>query len=168
MRRHEPVDVGLAGRFRAEDAQRRALGIASEHGRDADRHRDIDRSADDCAERLGAAADEQQVDVDAVLLEDAGAVADLGDGGVPCAALRHRHLQGILRPGGRRGRTEERDDRRKQNHKHAHGIPSTSSHHGRGGVSALSSAALSRIAVPYATGRGGALSAAGSDTFDQP
>jgi len=46
----------------------------------------------------------QDFDGEAALGKNAGALAEFRDGGVPLAALRHRHLQQILGPSGREWR----------------------------------------------------------------
>ena len=43
--------------------------------------------------------DVEDFEIEPVLLEDAAALAELGDAGVPGAALRNRNLQRLLRPG---------------------------------------------------------------------
>src|SRR5262249_40881019 len=59
---------------------------------------------------IRAGLDVKDLEVEPVLLENAGALAELGDAGVPGAALRDRDFQGLLRPG---DAARARDDRKR-------------------------------------------------------
>ena len=63
--------------------------------------------------RLGAALGVENLHRDAAFLENAGPLAELRDGGIPLAALRHRDLQQVLGTGGRerRKQSDENDNR---------------------------------------------------------
>jgi hypothetical protein len=45
---------------------------------------------------------EQQIEIEAVLLEDAGLLAELGYRSIPAPALTDGDLQRVVRPGGER------------------------------------------------------------------
>jgi len=60
-------------------------------------HPDIDAAREHRLQRLGAALGVEQLQRQAMLLEDACALAELGYRGIPIAALANRELQHILR-----------------------------------------------------------------------
>src|SRR5260221_261102 len=68
-----------------------------------DRKADVNSAADDRLQRLAAARGVDHLKLDAVLLEDAGLGAELGDGGVPIAALPDGELEEIVGVGAGRG-----------------------------------------------------------------
>src|SRR5262249_99985 len=105
IRWHEPIDLRLTGHLGRKDAKRCALAVSAEHSRDAARHREIDRTADDAPYHLGTGTGEEKVQIEPVLLEDTGLLTDLADRGVPGAALRDGKLERVLAG----GRPDERD-----------------------------------------------------------
>jgi hypothetical protein len=76
---------------------------------------DIHAAADHRLDRFRAGLDVEDFKIEPVLLEDAAALAEFGDTGVPSAALRDRNFQRFLRPaiaaraGGQSERAEGRD-----------------------------------------------------------
>ncbi len=64
--------VGGAGRLRADDAHRRALRIGRHGAERADRETQIDAAGDHRLQRLAAARGVDHLELEAVLLEDAG------------------------------------------------------------------------------------------------
>ena len=97
VRAHVPIRI-LPGRFRADDADGRALGVGAHDAERAGSDPDIDAAGDRGLHRLAAAAGEQQLEIEAVLAENAGALAQRGRGSVPDFALADRDLE---RVGGR-------------------------------------------------------------------
>ena len=86
------------------------FGKGADGGRDAGGGRDIHAAADHRLDRFRTGLDVEDLEIEAVLLEDAAALAELGDAGIPSATLRNRHPQRLLRPGasGRAGNYRER------------------------------------------------------------
>ena len=89
--------VVRAGERRADGAHRRALRIGAEHRVRAGADADIDARRDDRLQGLAAALRVEHVEHEAVLLEDAGVLAKLGDALLPAAALPDRDLERVLR-----------------------------------------------------------------------
>src|SRR5437867_12571909 len=98
IRRHIPVEVGRADHFAADDADRRAFRERADGSRDAGRSRDIHAAADHRLDRFRARLDIEDFEIETVLLEDAAALTELGDAGIPGATLRDRYLKSLLRP----------------------------------------------------------------------
>ena len=94
--RHVPVEIGRADHLAADDADRRALGEGADGGRHAGGGRDVHAAADHRLDRFRAGLDVEDFEVEPVLLEDAAALAELGDAGIPGAALGDRDLQSGL------------------------------------------------------------------------
>ena len=101
--RPDPVELAPMMRMGAPFA----VGAeAAEHpGAEAD----VDRAGDDDLQRLAAALGVEDVEIEAVLLEDAGLLAELGDGAFPAAADRRGDLE---RFGGKRRRERASDNQR--------------------------------------------------------
>ena len=87
--------VGRAGCLRADDAHRCALGIGGHGALGADREAKIDRAGDDRLQRLARPRRVDDFEVDAVLLEDAGLLAEIRNRRVPVAALADGELEEI-------------------------------------------------------------------------
>src|SRR5262249_57682445 len=71
-----------SGRFRPDDANRRALGVGAHDAERAGGDADVDAAGDHRLHGLAAAAGEQQFEVEVVLAENAGALAQRGR--TPC------------------------------------------------------------------------------------
>ena len=113
VRPHVPEQVRGAGGLGADDAQRGSLGEQAERAHDARRHADIDAAGHDGLLRLASPLRVEDLEGEPVLLEDADALAELGHGGVPVAALADGELQRVLRGGRQRAgrdRAEDGDD----------------------------------------------------------
>jgi len=76
-----------SGRFRPDDADRRALGVGAHDAERAGGDPDIDAAGDRRLHRFAAAAGEQEIEVEIVLAEDAGALAQCRRSTVPYLAL---------------------------------------------------------------------------------
>src|SRR5262249_8345401 len=96
---HVPEQVAGASDLRADDAHGCAFGEGAEHAHDADADADVDAAGDHGLLRLAGALGIEQLEREAVLLEDAPAIPDLGDASVPQPALPDREPQRLLRPG---------------------------------------------------------------------
>ncbi len=96
IRLHVPVQIAGASGLGADDAHRRAFGIGAEHAHDTRGDADIDAAGDDRLLRLAGALRVDHLKHEAVLLEDAGALADLRHRGVPIAALADGELHGVF------------------------------------------------------------------------
>ena len=105
---HVPVEIGRAGRLRADDAHRRALRVRRQHAHDARRDADVDAAGDHGLLRLAAALRPEDLEHEAVLLEDAGTLADFRDRRVPVAALPGRDLERVLRVRRLHGKAERK------------------------------------------------------------
>ena len=90
---HVPIGVRRADHLRADDAQRRAARIGADRRLDAAAAGQIHAARDHRLVRLRSPLRVEHLDVETAGLEDASAHAELGDGGVPLSALRHRHFQ---------------------------------------------------------------------------
>jgi len=86
IRAHVPVGV-LAGRLGADDADRRAFRIGAEHAQRADRHADIDVAGDHGLHRLPGALGVQNLELQPMLLEKAGARTERCGRAMPDLAL---------------------------------------------------------------------------------
>src|SRR5262249_16464720 len=75
-----------------------ALGKGADRGRHAGGGRDIHAAADHRLDRFRAGLDVEDFEIEPVLLENAAALAELGDARVPGAALRARDLPALFRP----------------------------------------------------------------------
>src|SRR6201981_1386255 len=93
----------LSGRFRPDDAHRRALGVGAHDAERAGGNADVDAAGDHRLHRLAAAAGEQQLQREVTLAENAGALAQRGRRPVPYFALPDRKLERVRRESGRRG-----------------------------------------------------------------
>jgi len=82
-----------SGRFRPDDADRRALGVGAHDAERAGGDADVDAAGDHRLHRLAAAAGEQQLEIEVVLAENAGALAQRGRSPVPYFALPDRNLE---------------------------------------------------------------------------
>jgi hypothetical protein len=111
--RHVPIEIGRPDHLAADDADRRALGKGADGGRDAGRSRDIHAAADHRLDRFRAGLDVENLEIEPMLLEDAAALAELGDAGVPGTTLRDGDPQRVFRPGAlaRAGNHRERAKR---------------------------------------------------------
>ena len=89
--------IGGAGGFRADDAHRRALGVSADRADGADRKADIDAVGDRPAAGSRRCRTCRSFEIEAVLLENAGLVAEMRDRGVPIAALADGELHLVLR-----------------------------------------------------------------------
>jgi hypothetical protein len=83
---HVPIGV-LTRRLRADDADRRAFRIGAEHAERADGHPDVDVAGDHRLHRLPGTLGIENVEVEPMLLENAGARAERGRRAVPDFAL---------------------------------------------------------------------------------
>ncbi len=97
IRLHIPVEIVGAGRLGADHAHRRALGIGAEHAHHAGGDAEIDAAGDHRLLGLARAVGVDDLELEAVLLEDAGELADLRDRGVPVAALADRQFHLVER-----------------------------------------------------------------------
>ena len=95
-RLHVPEEVAAARHLGADDAQRRALRIGAEHAEHAGGRAELDAAGDHRLLGLAAALGIEDVEHDAVLLEDAAALAELGDRGIPQPALADRDAQRVV------------------------------------------------------------------------
>jgi hypothetical protein len=77
----------------ADDAHRRALGVGAHDAERAGGNADVDAAGDHRLHRLAAAAGEQQLEVELVLAENAGALAQRGRRAVPYFTLTDRDLE---------------------------------------------------------------------------
>ena len=109
-----PEQVRGAGGFRAQDAHRSALRVGRQHAHDAGRHADVDAARQHRLLRLAAALRVQDLEYQAVLLEDAAALADLCDGRIPVAPLPDGQLERVLRLCAHHGQAEHDTDHRPQ------------------------------------------------------
>ena len=100
IRLHIPVEVIGAGRLGADHAHRRALRIGAEHAHHAGGDADIDAARNHRLLGLARAIGVDDLQLQAVFLEDAGELADFGHRGVPVAALADRQFHLVLRAGG--------------------------------------------------------------------
>ena len=75
----------------------RALGKRADGGGHARCGGDIDAAADQGLDRFRAGLREQDFELEAVLLENAAALTEFGDSGVPRATLRDRDFENIFR-----------------------------------------------------------------------
>src|SRR5262249_55484145 len=96
---HVPIRI-LSGRLRPDDADRRALGVGAHDAERASGNADVDAARDHRLQRLAAAAGEQQLEVEVVLAENAGALAQRGRSPVPYFALPNRNLELVCGEGG--------------------------------------------------------------------
>src|SRR6185295_6929926 len=74
----------------------------------ADRQSEINAAGDDRLQGLAAAGRVDHLELQTMLLEDSGLVAEVGNGRIPVAALANGHLHEIIREGGRRTEPCER------------------------------------------------------------
>jgi hypothetical protein len=95
--KHIEVHVGEAGLLRADDAHRRALRIGAEHAHHAGCNADIDAAGNHRLLGFSATLGVEDVEIQTVLLEDPRSRSDLGNRGVPPAALSDCKLQLVLR-----------------------------------------------------------------------
>src|SRR5258708_658652 len=79
--------IGRTRRLGPDDAHRRPLGIGRDRAERADGQPQIDAAGDDRLQRLARAGRIDHLELEAVLLEDAGLGTELGNRGVPVAAL---------------------------------------------------------------------------------
>jgi hypothetical protein len=105
---------------RADDAQRRALGIGAEHAEKSGGDADLHAVGDHRLLGLAAALRVDDVEREPVLLEDAGVLTEIGDKGLADAARAHRDLEGIV--GGCRCRAQESETGR-QDVRKMHALP---------------------------------------------
>src|SRR5262249_9279880 len=84
----------------ANHAHWRALGIGAEHAHDTGGDTDIDAAGDHRLLSFARTIGVHDLKFEAVLLEDAGKLADFRDRGVPIAALADRQLHLVLCRGG--------------------------------------------------------------------
>jgi len=78
-RRHIPEKVGRAGGFGTDDADRRAFGVQGERAHDAAGHAEIRAAGDHGLLRLAGALRPQDLEDQAMLLEDPRTLADFRD-----------------------------------------------------------------------------------------
>jgi len=88
--RHIPEQIGRADHLAADQAKRRALGVSADRARYADAGCEVQAAANHRLLGLGAARGEQDLKLQAVSLEDAGALAEFGDARIPQATLWNR------------------------------------------------------------------------------
>jgi hypothetical protein len=81
-----PEDLSRSGGARPDDAYGRALAVGAQAAEQSRAEPDVDRAGDDHLQRLAAALGVEDVEVEAMLLEDAGLLAELGDRTLPAAA----------------------------------------------------------------------------------
>ncbi len=123
----------LSRRFRSDDADRRALGVSAHDAERAGGDADVDAAGDHRLHRLAAAAGEQQLEIEVVLAENAGALAQRGRSPVPYFALPDRNLE-LVRGESRDGCEPSRDGGGETNpNSMDHGGPSLRSRHLRRG-----------------------------------
>ena len=114
---HVPVEVAGAGDARRDDPHRGALGERSHHRAGPRRDPDVDAAGDHRLHRLPAPVGIEELQIDAVVAEDAGALADRGDAGVPVAGRADRELERFRRLGcAWRSRARHCDQRRRHRH----------------------------------------------------
>ena len=113
VRRHVPVKVARPGRSGRQNAHGRAFCVRAHHGLRARGDADIDAAGNHGLHRLAAALSVQNLELQTVLGEDAGALADLGNTGVPIVRSTDRELQliGGLRDAGERQQSAGEDKR---------------------------------------------------------
>lgn len=99
--RHVPEQIGRADDLTADDTDRRTLGERAEGSGHAGGGRDVHTAGDQRLDRFGPGRRIKDLQLEPVLGKDAAALSELGNAGVPGAALRHRHLEHILRGCGR-------------------------------------------------------------------
>ena len=87
-----------AGERGANAAQRRTLEESAEQRVGAEPDADVDAVGDHRLQRLGAALGVEQFQRQAVLLEDALVLAEVGDGLLPAAALADGDLEVVVGP----------------------------------------------------------------------
>ena len=100
IRLHIPVKVIGARCFRADHAHGRAFGIGAEHAHDTGGNADIDAARNHRLLRLARAIGVDDLQLQAMFLEDAGELADFRHRSVPVAALADRQFHLVLRAGG--------------------------------------------------------------------
>src|ERR1700746_1049546 len=93
----------LSGRFRPDDAHRRALGVGAHDAERAGGDADVDAAGDHRLHRLRGAACEQQLEVEVMLAENVGALAQRGRRPVPYFALPDSKLERVRGESGRCG-----------------------------------------------------------------
>src|SRR5204863_6087238 len=86
----------------ADDAHRSAFRISAQDAYDSDADRDLNAAGDDGLLRLAAALRVENFEVEPMLLEYAGTLADIGYAGIPQPALADGEAQRILRERGAR------------------------------------------------------------------
>ncbi len=97
LRRHVPVDLAAAGVGAADDPHRRTFGEHADGTEEARCDADLGAVRDHRLLRLAAAVGVEDVQLELVLLEQPGVVADLGDEGLADAAPADRDLEPVLR-----------------------------------------------------------------------
>jgi hypothetical protein len=129
-----PERVGRAGRLRADDLHRHALGVGGDSAERAVGHGDVDRAGDHRGERRSAAFRIEDVDVEAGFLEEPLLDAELDEARVPEAALSDRNLE-CFGTGARCGQRNFEYDRKCEGTAHdaeSSLIPACLSSHGPG------------------------------------
>jgi hypothetical protein len=114
IRHHEPVGVRRADHGAADDPHRRALGKTADGGFDAAAAGDIHAARNHGLMGLRTALGVQDLDREATLGENAGALAEFGDRRIPLPPLRDRDPEGI----GGSGRGERRQHGRSDEQRH--------------------------------------------------
>ena len=97
IRLHVPVEIAGAGEGRQQHAHRRALGEGAHHARDADARAEIGRARHHRLNGLARALRAERLDLEIVLLEDAGVLAERRRLVLPVVDLPDRDLQRVLR-----------------------------------------------------------------------
>ena len=93
---HVPIQVAGTGDLGADDADRRALRIGAQNPHDACPDPDLDAAGDHGLLGLAGALGIEDFERQAVLLENTGALADIGYRRIPQSALADRNLQRVL------------------------------------------------------------------------
>ena len=102
-RAHVPIKIVGPGRAVADDAHRRAFDVGGHRRRRADADADVGGARDHDLQRLAGPLGVDRLERDPVLLEDAGARAQVGSRGFPISAHRDRELERVLGRARRRG-----------------------------------------------------------------
>ena len=97
IRLHIPVEIAGAGEGRQQDAHRRALREGAHHAGDADAGAEIGAAGNDRLDGLARALRAERLDLQIVLLEDAGVLAERRRLVLPVVDLADRDFQRVLR-----------------------------------------------------------------------
>ena len=98
---HVPVQVAGTGDFGPDDADRRTFRIGAQNAHDPCPDPDLDTAGYDSLLGLAGTLGVEDFEREAVLLENAGALADIGNRRIPQSALADRNLQCVLPERGR-------------------------------------------------------------------